>query len=68
MFKWIRNSRQLAEQNFTNLPNRILPTCRTEFYQLAEQNLANLPILCLTKRFFDAIVMVRKSTEEFDAI
>ena len=52
MFKWIRNSRQLAEQNFyqlaeqnfyqlaeqnfTNLQNRILPTCRTKSCQLAD--------------------------------
>ena len=60
---------------FTNLPNSFLPTCRMKscqlaeqiFYQLSERNLANLPILCLTNVFFDAIVMGRKTTEEFDA-
>jgi hypothetical protein len=43
-----------------NLPNKILPTCRTKSCQVAD--------FVLDKRFFDAIVMVRESTEEFDAI
>ena len=50
---------QLAEQNIANLPNGILPTFRTKTCQLAD--------FVLDKCDFDAIVMVRKTTEELDA-
>ena len=42
-----------------SLPNKILPTCRMESCQLAD--------FVFDKRVFDAIVMVRKTTEELDA-
>ena len=44
----------------TNLPNEILPTYRTKTCQLAD--------FVLDKCVFDAIVMVRETTEELDAI
>ena len=49
----------LPNSFFANLPNGFLPTCRMKTYQLAD--------FVLDKCVFDAIVMVRKTTEELDA-